>query len=1020
MRPLRLTMQAFGPYRGTETIDFRELGSNRLFLIHGETGAGKTTILDAMVFALYGDTSGGERQGVQMRCESADPSLATEVTLEFALGPKTFRVSRRPRQLLSSRAGAPPVSQPARATLWDNTGSPPGAEGRVIAGQIGEVNRKVQELLGFSSEQFRQVVVLPQGKFRDLLTAGSDKREEILKQLFRTEECAALESALAERAKGVQEERKALQMERRLLLNGVGAENEEELLTLVEAARSEASAARAAAQATEAGWKQAAEELSKAEQTNAAYQKVVAARAAVEQLQGERPHIELLESRVTLAHRAARVTPYKRAAEEVAQDLAEARRSLAAAQERLEKAAKDKQEADARLAREEQRSSLRDELRERVRSLLALQNKVREWEEAERERAAAEEGLARRVEELARAVAAREEATAALDEARSRASEVQTAVAKSASVARLLEEATQRATLCAKREDLLVALGGLREKRTQAETACLRAEADLERAAAEADRVEAAWRADRAAFLAQGLVPGKPCPVCGSTEHPAPAVVLGGMTDDAALDRARAALKSARATRDEARRSLTTAEGAVRECEAELKVLEAALPAHVTADLARQEAEEYRREKETLERLIQECPDPSGLVSLAEEGVKQAEARLAVVQAAERAAVAEMAARSEKVKTLAASLPAELREPGALERALTEAQSALEALEKELEEARTGAQAAADEWAAAREALAGAEEAVKAALARHERAAGALAEALSREGFADWNECEAALMDDAACRLAEEEIAGHKEALAQAVGRLREAEAAWGGSPAALEVEALRTKTLEAERLFKEAQKSLSDSEARLEQLMEVSRQVAEVETKCAAVDARYAVVGRLAEVAMGQAGGEKVSFQRWVLGAHLDEVLVRASRRLFVMSKGRYRLERQRDTSDRRRAAGLDLAVFDGWSDRTRPAVTLSGGESFMAALALALGLAETVQEEAGGTRLETIFVDEGFGALDPDSLDLAMEALLELKDSGRLVGVISHVPELREVIDARLEVRGGPQGSHTRFMVP
>jgi len=185
-------------------------------------------------------------------------------------------------------------------------------------------------------------------------------------------------------------------------------------------------------------------------------------------------------------------------------------------------------------------------------------------------------------------------------------------------------------------------------------------------------------------------------------------------------------------------------------------------------------------------------------------------------------------------------------------------------------------------------------------------------------------------------------------------------------------------------------------------------------------IEARYAVIGRLADVANGQAHGARVSFQRWVLGAYLDEVLVAASRRLLVMSKGRFRLERQRDASDFRRASGLDLAVFDGWANRARPAVTLSGGESFLAALSLALGLAETVQERAGGTRLETIFVDEGFGALDQDALDLAMEALMELKDTGRLVGVITHVPELRQVIDARLEVRGGPGGSSTRFVVP
>ena len=162
------------------------------------------------------------------------------------------------------------------------------------------------------------------------------------------------------------------------------------------------------------------------------------------------------------------------------------------------------------------------------------------------------------------------------------------------------------------------------------------------------------------------------------------------------------------------------------------------------------------------------------------------------------------------------------------------------------------------------------------------------------------------------------------------------------------------------------------------------------------------------------------MSFQRWVLGVYLDEVLLVASRKLFAMSEGRYQLQRQREVAGRGRASGLDLAVFDEFSGTSRPAVTLSGGESFLAALALALGLAETVQEHAAGVPLETIFVDEGFGALDSDSLELAIDALMELQLGGRLVGVISHVPELRQVIPARLEVRGGSGGSSTRFVVP
>ncbi len=184
-------------------------------------------------------------------------------------------------------------------------------------------------------------------------------------------------------------------------------------------------------------------------------------------------------------------------------------------------------------------------------------------------------------------------------------------------------------------------------------------------------------------------------------------------------------------------------------------------------------------------------------------------------------------------------------------------------------------------------------------------------------------------------------------------------------------------------------------------------------------LDERYAVLGRLADVANG-ANPRHLSFQRYVLGAFLDDVLVAASQRLHVMTKGRYRLERTERRFGGRAAAGLNLEVYDAWTGATRPVSTLSGGETFMAALSLALGLAEVVQAHAGGIRLETVFVDEGFGSLDDESLDLAVDTLMSLHEGGRLVGIISHVSELRERVDARLEVTAGKRGSSARFVVP
>ncbi|NLD43186.1 MAG: hypothetical protein GX657_06810 [Chloroflexi bacterium] len=248
---------------------------------------------------------------------------------------------------------------------------------------------------------------------------------------------------------------------------------------------------------------------------------------------------------------------------------------------------------------------------------------------------------------------------------------------------------------------------------------------------------------------------------------------------------------------------------------------------------------------------------------------------------------------------------------------------------------------------------------------------------------------------------------------------MQQAQQIAAAQPAAPEPDTAAAALDEATAAREAALTAHADAKGHLNRLSKVRTDLEALETQSEEIRATYQTVGMLAEAAGGQ-NESRVSFQRWVLGVYLDEVLATAGRKLYSMSKGRYRFERQREAQSRRRPAGLDIAVFDEFSGTARPAVTLSGGESFLAALALALGLAETVQEHAAGTPLETIFVDEGFGALDPEALELAVDTLMQLQLSGRLVGVISHVAELRQVIPSRLEVRGGSTGSSTRFMVP
>ena len=260
-------------------------------------------------------------------------------------------------------------------------------------------------------------------------------------------------------------------------------------------------------------------------------------------------------------------------------------------------------------------------------------------------------------------------------------------------------------------------------------------------------------------------------------------------------------------------------------------------------------------------------------------------------------------------------------------------------------------------------------------------------------------------------------VGEYDQASLRAAERLRLArEAAQGAEPP--DVGALEAEAAAAADAAREARTAAAELSAAAEAAVRQLDRLGQLEREADAIDTRYRVLGRLSDVANGD-NARHLSFQRYVLGAFLDDVLIAASQRLHLMSKSRYRLERTERRFGGKAAAGLNLEVYDAWTGVARPVATLSGGETFMAALSLALGLAEVVQAHAGGIRLETVFVDEGFGSLDDESLDLAVAALMGLGEDGRLVGIISHVSELRERIDARLEVTTGKTGSRARFVV-
>ena len=534
-----------------------------------------------------------------------------------------------------------------------------------------------------------------------------------------------------------------------------------------------------------------------------------------------------------------------------------------------------------------------------------------------------------------------------------------------------------------------------------------------------ADDLEARWRQGQAGILAQSLEPQSPCPVCGSTEHPAPARRADDVPDEAALNAARNELASLDRQLEvaRARQSEQAAEQAGYRSRAE------ALEAQLGQDADTDPAELARRARQAA-RKIEEA-DKAGQQSIAKE---QELARLATRfekarAAAEKAsrqhddAVTQATRTAERVREREQALPEDLRTPEALGQAMLTARRQLKEITGALEQAQAEQTKLNSDLAVAKSEHASARKSLQEAQGRLTDKQADFSSRLAGAGFDTRETYLAARLEPEQQAQLEQEIQTHEARRSAAADRAERATAAIEGLSRP-NLDALQTAADQARGAVDAALTRQTELNERIGQLEKLAERLAQAGTDAAKVEAEHTTVGRLAEVAGGK-NAMGVSFERFVLGALLDDVLVAASQRLRIMSRGRFELHRRRERTDRRTAAGLDLDVYDAYTGQDRPVQTLSGGESFLAALSLALGLADVVQAYSGGIHLETVFIDEGFGSLDSESLDLALRALVEIQSAGRLVGIISHVGELAQRMDARLEVQPGRSGSRACFVV-
>ena len=992
MKPLSLTLKNFGPYIN-EIIDFTKFEDSSLFLISGKTGSGKTTIFDGMSYALFGESSGKLRLGKEMRSTFADPSEATEVTLLFKHNEYLYELNRLPEQELFKKRGTGVRKQSAKISLIVKD-----AQGKELRSysKRREVDELIQELLHLNANQFAQIVLLPQGEFRTFLIAKSDEKEKVLRNLFGTELYQLFSENLKERLKIANQEIQETQQKIELKTEQLHwSEEPEPTMTLFEKLQLLESQQQEAQQQLLVE----REQIATLKQAKQAKEQV---RYAIEERQNlQQQKEELLEKKAKQVEQETVIERLKEQIQQLKCELEEQQPLIAEKQERL-------QTIQRQLPQYQEYEQLAQQQIAEQANYQAIQ---KEYESCQQEKITLADKVATAkqfIEQEGTLEKANFECSSVADHWQNfveRWQKNQKAWQKISQNQVELHELTQRFAV--------------EQQQKSAEEAKLQTK-------------KSQWASLQIQRLSLLLEEGEPCPVCGSLEHPKQQTHQEVSLEE--IDQAERELTEVEKTVQRFTETLSALGAEKQQKESQLQEQEAAyteeqeqlaaqfadlqLPltgltfSQVTpAEIAEVESQLAKEKQQIAQKLTEISVEKDRLAEL-EEQVAENSQRFEVL----RQQVETMQQSLERITIQQQMIASQLLDATVTYEEMTKQQALLQeelsAFERQKENVTTQGETLKKEEMILESTLTHLEkeqQTLQQTVAQLESQLNAVLteQGVTEDQLTEW------LKEVPTLESQQEQIALFEQEQTQLTIQLAEIEKKLSSdtfpelSLITTEIEQITQQIEEQEKKYYQLHEKMLNNQ---QLVQEINAQRTTIEDKFEEV----AALQQLADTVNGN-NPKKISFERYMLQTYLERVLTVANQRLDRLTNSRYQFELNHEAGSYRNQTGLEINIYDDNSGTVRSAHTLSGGESFIAALALALSLAEVIQEQAGGVLIDALFIDEGFGSLDEEALEMAMEALETIENEGRMIGIISHIGELKARIPQQLQIKSNGNGQST-----